>query len=483
MRPSLLDWSALAVVAILSCTPVRAASPPESVPNFVFILVDDMRWDELGCTGHPFVRTPAIDQLAHEGGLFENAFVTTPLCSPSRGSFLTGQYAHAHGIIDNTGRGEQSRRLVTWPRLLHEAGTHETAFVGKWHMGNDHEPRPGFDHWVCLKGQGRALDPELNIDGDLQIVEGYVTDLLTEQALAFLDRERDRPFCLYFAHKAMHPESIQADDGTVTRPAVRGYIPAERHRDWYLDEPLPRRENYGAPPRGKPALERQIGQLPALGPETVTRDSAIRGRLRMLAAVDESVGRIRRRLEQSGLLDQTLIIVTSDQGHFYGEHGLGTERRLAYEESIRIPLIVRYPPVIRPGARYDPLVLNLDIAPTCLELAGIEIPGHIQGQSLLPVFRGQSESFREAFLIEYYSDIVYPRIRNMGYRAVRTSRYKLIRFAELDGMDELYDLEHDPYEVANRIDDPEYRPVIEELDQLIRQLAGRSLGAGSDDQK
>lgn len=465
-------WVAVAVSTglVFAADTLDAPSPR---PNIVVVLVDDLRWDDLGCTGHPFVKTPHIDRVAREGALFRNAFAATPLCSPSRASFLTGLHAAAHGITDNTARNEQSRRLVTFPRLLHDAG-YRTAFIGKWHMGNDSNRRPGFDDWVCLVGQGSANDPEMNINGELRKHTGYTTDLLTEQSLKFLDRAADRPFCLYLSHKALHPESKQADDGSVTRPKVAGFIPAERHRDLYADAEIPRRGNFARPPRGKPALERQIDDLPSLSEKTVTDDRTIRDRLRMLAAVDESLGRILERLEQTGRLDQTLVVVASDHGYFYGEHGLSAERRLAYEESIRIPLLMRYPRQIEARSRYDQFVQSIDLAPTCLELAGVEIPERMDGISLVPLLKGETDQTRPAVFIEYYSDTVFPRIRSMGYRAIRTDKHKLIRYKDLEGMDELYDLERDPFELENRIDAPTMRPLLGKLDRELVRLRAES---------
>ncbi|MEX0718378.1 MAG: sulfatase [Planctomycetaceae bacterium] len=432
-------------------------------PNIVVVLVDDLRWDELGCAGHPFAKTPHIDRVAREGAMFRNAFSATPLCSPSRASLLTGLHSAKHGIIDNTARSEQSKELATFPRLL-DSGGYRTAFIGKWHMGNDPGRRPGFDHWVCLVGQGLANDAEMNVDGELKKHTGYTTDLLTDYSLKFIEREDDQPFCLYLSHKALHPESIQADDGSVTRPKVSGYIPAERHRDLYEDAEMPRRRNFGVPPRGKPALERQIGDLPPLSEKTVTSDKTIRDRQRMLAAVDESLGRLFESLERSGELDDTLVVVTSDHGFFYGEHGLSSERRLAYEESIRIPLLMRYLPLTKAGSRYDQFVQTIDLAPTCLDVGGVDIPERMDGISLVPLLKGETDKTRPEIFVEYWSDIVYPRIRQMGYRAIRAERYKLIRYKDLEGMDELYDLERDPFELENRIADETLRPVVERLD-------------------
>jgi arylsulfatase A-like enzyme len=219
-------------------------------PNIVFILMDDLRFDELGCTGHPFVKTPHIDRLAREGAIFHNAFATSPLCSPSRACFLTGQYAHAHGIINNVDRSPQSHALITWPRLLHDAG-YETAFVGKWHMGVDDSPRPGFDHWVSVKGQGRYVDPLLNVDSQQIQATGYVTDLFNNHAVRFLTRGAGvspataprRPFCLFLAHKCVHPDLEQRADGSVSDPSAARFLPAERHKSLYASNKPPRRPN------------------------------------------------------------------------------------------------------------------------------------------------------------------------------------------------------------------------------------------------
>ncbi|HSF19704.1 MAG TPA: sulfatase [Vicinamibacteria bacterium] len=442
----------------------RAPEPPER-PNFLVVVVDDLRWDDVGAYGHPFVSTPNIDRIAREGARFENAFATTPLCSPSRANILTGLYARRNGIIDNTNRSEKSHELVTFPRLLDEAG-YDTAFVGKWHMGNDETRRPGFDYWVSMKGQGEAIDPNLHENGKTSKVEGYVTDLLTDRALDFLARERSEPFALFFAHKALHPNVIQHDDGSTASIGEGGFIPAERHRGLYADDEIPRRPSYGIPPKGKPALERPIEGLPPLGPDTVTDDETIRDRLRMLQAVDESLGRILEALQRNGELENTVVVVTSDHGYFYGEHGLSAERRLAYEETLRIPLAVRYPNRVAAGTRITQMVLTIDLAPTILELSGVT-PPDLDGRSLVPLLEGKPTEWRHSFFVEYYSDIVFPRIVNMGYEAVRTDRYKLIRYLELENMDELYDLQTDPYEMKNLIDSEEHERVREELRALL----------------
>jgi arylsulfatase A-like enzyme len=451
------------------------AAEGERRPNIVFILMDDLRFDELGYAGHPFVKTPNIDRLANEGAVFKNAFATTPLCSPSRACFMTGLYVHANGIHDNVDRSPQSHALVTWPRLLHDAG-YETAFIGKWHMGVDASPRPGFDHWIGVPGQGKYLDPDLNVDGKLIQTNGYVTDLFNERAVAFLKRPHAAPFCLVVAHKCVHPDLEQRADGSISDPNAATFLPAERHQRMYAADKPPRRPNAFQPPRDKPALTRKIEGVPPLSPATATDDETIRNRLRLLMAAEEGVGQILAALDQSNQLERTMIVFTSDHGYFYGEHCLSVERRLAYEETIRIPLLVRYPPLIKPGTTFDPFVLSIDLAPTLLSVADARLPEKLHGKSFLPLLKGDtSYQPRTSFVVEHFSDNVFARMQNMGYQAIRSDRWKYIQYRDLKNCDELYDLQNDPYELKNVIDDPNHRPALmrlqDELASLIAQTS------------
>ena len=444
----------------------RGAGPR---PNIVVVLMDDLRWDELHCTGHPFALTPNIDRLAAEGVTFRNAFVTSPLCSPSRACFLTGQYAHAHGITDNTDHSPASHRLPTFPRAL-QADGYETAFIGKWHMGVDDTPRPGFDHWVGFPGQGTYFDPVLNVDGRHVKENGFTTDILTRYAVELLGRPRSNPLCLWLPHKAVHPELTQLADGSISDPNGGQFVPAERHKTLFANVPVARRPNAGKAPVGKPALERVIGNLPPLGPATGTDDETIRNRARMLKSVDEGVGQMRAVLERTGQLDNTVFVFTSDEGYFFGEHGLSIERRLAYEESIRIPMIIRYPKLIRAGSRIEEMALGIDLAPTLLELTGTKPAAPMNGRSLVPLLERRKTPWRTSFLIEYFSDRTMQRMVNMGYQAVRTERWKYIHYTELDGMDELYDLRRDPYEMRNLIADAAVRGTLESLRADLQRL-------------
>ena len=457
----------IALACLILPLALHAARRPQR-PNIIFILMDDLRWDEMD---YSFVRVPNIQRIAREGVRFSNAFVTTPLCSPSRASILTGQYAHKHGITDNTDRSPRSHELVTFPRLLHDAG-YETAFIGKWHMGLDDNARPGIDHWVSVKGQGSYLDPEFNVNGRREKKPGYFTDILNRFALEFLKQQHAKPYLLYVSHKAVHPDLVQNADGSLSDPTAGKFIPAERHKLLYTEDAIPHRANYGRTAEGKPALLRPISGVTPLGPKTGTDDETIRNRLRMLASVDEGLGQILETLEARGELDSTLIVFTSDEGYFYGEHGLSVERRLAYEESARIPLFVRWPKLIKAGSTRSEMVLSIDLAPTLLEIGGAPSVKGMHGRSLVPLLRGEQVPWRKSILIEHFSDGVFPRMSKMGYQCVRTEQWKYIHYVDLDGMDELYNLQADPFEMTNAIGQPDARPALEEmkaeLDRLLR---------------
>jgi N-acetylglucosamine-6-sulfatase len=463
-----LAAAALVFALVFALVPTASAQPRR--PNILLVVVDDLRFDDFGAAGHPFAKTPNIDRIAREGSMFLNSFAVTPLCSPSRANILTGLYTNRHGILDNTERGPRSHELQTFARNLDATG-YRAGFIGKWHMGNDPTPRPGFDFWVAMKGQGEAIDPELFENGKLERVRGYVTDIFTERALGFLATSTENaPFMLMLSHKALHPNTQQAADGSTKSIGEGGFIPAERHKNLYAGLIPSRRGNYAQPPAGKPALERRIGDLRALGSATVTPDETIRDRLRMLAAVDESLGKILGALEQSNRLDDTAIILVGDNGYFYGEHGLSEERRLAYEESIRVPILIRYPRAFPAGARPAAMALTIDIAPTILDLASAPALASIDGRSLVPLGRGLPRDWRRAFRIEYTSDIVFPRILKMGYDAIRTERHKYVRFRELQGMDEIYDLEADPFELRNLAATPAAASLRERLARELEAL-------------
>jgi N-acetylglucosamine-6-sulfatase len=417
-----------------SAAPLLPAPAAQQRPNIVFVLMDDLRWDALALTGHPFVKTPNIDRIGREGAQFLNNFTTTPLCSPSRASFLTGQYVHTHGVIDNTDHNELSHKLVTSAVHLQKAG-YDTGYMGKWHMGTDSSPRPGWNRWISFRGQGQYDDPLLNIDGKEEKFTGYVTDILTRNAVDFIRAERSKPFLLYVAHKAVHGP----------------FIPAARHKELFADEPIHRAASAQDTLEGKPMLQRQVKNLPPLKPGMGSSDDLIRNQLRCLTAVDEGVGQMLQALEQTGQLDNTVFIFCSDNGYIWSEHCL-SDKRPAYEESIRIPLLARYPSMIKAGTKISQLTLNIDMAPTLLDFAGLPAPKEMQGRTLTPLLKGKSPKWRESFFCEYFEEVSNPRIAT--WQAVRTEHWKYIHYPHLAGMDELYDIKEDKLEMKNRINDP-----------------------------
>jgi N-acetylglucosamine-6-sulfatase len=432
-----------------------AQTQSSSQPNFIVVIVDDLRADALGATGHPFVRNPSIDRIAEEGMRFRNAFVVTPLCSPARASFLTGRYARSHGIRTN---GSPDSGLVTFPRLLETAG-YDTAFIGKWHMGEDDGPRPGFTHWVSFPGQGVYGNPELNVNGRREIVRGYTTDILNFYAADFVRTASrgTRPFLLVLSHKAAHAP----------------FNPPWRHRDLYADEVI--RCSLGCDDKleNKLALTREVPGTVRPTPGQGPTDDDIRSQLALLSSVDDGIADLWQVLDEEGELDRTAIVLTSDNGFFYREHGLG-DKRWPYEEAIRIPFLLYYPPLVEPALFNDSLVLNVDLAPTLLDLAGVAVPADIQGRSLVPLLSGEGRGgWREAFAGEYFEEAPFPRIPS--WEAIRTERFKYVRYPELGpAYDELYDLLSDRYELRNAIGDSSLSQVLDELrselDQLLSSL-------------
>ena len=453
-------------------------------PNLLVILIDDLRFDEFGAGGHPYMKTPHIDRIAHEGARFDRAFHTTPICSPNRASILTGQYASRHGIIDNVARDAASHRLPNYHLELQRLG-YETAHIGKWHMGNDGKPRPGYDFWVAYDGHGRLYDPKLNENGTYVQHQGYVTDIMNRMAVDFVSRKHRKPWALWFAHKAVHPDAEQAADGTFR---MEGYRPAERHQDLYRGCVFPRKPNMLDPEeivKQKPAwaealeLRKNKQSRELLDAIHAGTQEEIRLRAAMMAAVDEGVGMLFEALEAARQLDNTFIVFLGDNGYFFGEHGLGPERRFAYEEGIRSPFIVRFPKKVGAGSRIGNLVICQDIAPTLIELAGGKPGTQIQGRSLLPLFAGKRTGWRKSFLAEYWAENAYPWLIGMSYRAVRTDRHKYIRWINRSRngeLDELYDLEKDPYELANVVRRPAYRAVRDKLRRELRRLAVEAMG-------
>lgn len=433
-------------------------------PNILVILTDDQRWDAMSCAGNKLVSTPNIDRLAKEGARFANVFVTTSLCSPSRASMLSGRYARQHGVLNNF--TEYPVDLPSYPRSLKVAG-YQTAYIGKWHMGEDNdEQRPGFDHWFSHRGQGNYFDNEFNDDGVRKKVPGYYTTVVTEHALNWLQQKRDKPFLLILGQKAPHGGPIQPeprfehalDNVMVPRPKNADDYAASGKPAW-LKESYPTWHGGGGPLYNLKTLE-----------------GLTRAYLATLLSVDESVGRIYDALKQMGQLDDTVIIYTSDNGFVLGEHGR-TDKRTMYEESLRIPLLVRYPPLVKAGTVVDKMVLSLDMAPSIVEFGGGKPLKGIAGLSWKPLLEGKKVKWRDAFLYEYNFEKQFPYTPNI--RGIRTDEWKLIRYPHGDGSPdrftaELYHLTEDPLEQHNLIDDPRWaaqrKKLERELDKLSKQI-------------
>lgn len=462
---------ALVVAATLLSVAAGRTAAQTDRPNFVLIVTDDQRFDMLGCTGHKAAKTPNIDRLAREGALFRKFYDATPLCSPSRASILTGLYPHKHGVINNDKLGLDviSHALMTFPRLLRMAG-YATAFVGKWHMGMDDSRRPGFDRWYSFKGQGAYIDGVVNDDGVQRQLDGHMTDHINRQALQWLSpaniEARKKPFCLIVAHKAVHAP----------------YLPAPRHEKLYSDYTF-------VPPRvadgdraSKPVLGRKLAKVKAFELEGVAPEpgeprgdrgkdpaSVVRDQLRCLAGVDEGVGQILDALKTAGQLDRTVVMYTSDNGFLLGEHGQMDDKRWAWEPSVRVPLLVRYPPLIRPGTVCDRLTVNVDLAPTILELAKVKPLVPMHGQSLVPLFKDPATaSWRTALLTEYFLEKVAPRVPT--WQAVRTDRWSFIHYADNADWDELYDLKTDPGEERNIAQEAASRPALTAMNEELKRL-------------
>jgi len=444
-RRKFLKAVGLGAVAVVLPERLFGGTTANKRPNLVFILTDDHRADFLGCAGHPWLKTPNVDRLAGEGVLFNNAFVTTSLCCPARASFLTGCYAHTHEVFRNDGK-DPKPSIATFPKLLQSAG-YETAFIGKWHMKDESSPRPGFDHWVGFSAQGNYYGNDLNVDGKIVRSEKYITDELTEYALRFIKKERKKPFMLYLSHKAIHAPQR----------------PAKRHQDLYSDIKI---ESLKDP-------DDRLDNKPKWGPKArLGADRQIRNCARSLASVDESVGRITEALENMKIIDNTAIVFAGDNGFLYGEHGLWSKRS-AYEESIGIPLVMRYPAVAAAGTKCDQMVLNIDVAPTFLELAGVAAPATMQGQSWVGVLKGQPG--RQSFLYEFFHEDLYSYMQATVV-GVRTKRWKYVTYPLADKTggkfttNELYDLQNDPKELNNLIANPDYADVIKQMNKQIETL-------------
>lgn len=431
--------------------------------NIIFILADDHRHDALGFLGHPFLQTPNMDAMAKNGVHLQNAFVTTALCSPSRASILTGVYAHRHRVVDNNNPVPPG--TIFFPQYLQQTG-YETAFVGKWHMGGEHDdPQPGFDFWVSFKGQGSYLPSAngLNVNGKRIPQKGYITDELTDYALDWLKGRKDgKPFLLYLSHKAVHSE----------------FIPANRHKDRYKSQQLPAPKTMDpANLAGSPMWVRNQRNsfhgvdFPYHG--NLNIEEYYKRYAETLLAVDESIGRVMDFLRERKLLDSTLVIYMGDNGFAFGEHGL-IDKRTAYEESMRVPMLMQCPDLFEGGAKVREVVANIDIAPTILEAAALKAPDGLDGKSFIAVSQGKRVPWRDALLYEYYWERNFPQTPTV--HALRGNRYKYIHYHGIWDVDELYDLEVDPLETRNLIHSPQHQQVAKDLNWQLSDVLQKSGG-------
>ncbi len=459
-------------------------------PNILFVMTDDQTAGEMSCYGNAILRTPNMDRIAGEGARFTNAFCTNSLCAPGRGSILTGCYSAAHGIRGNSESRDNIESLnpdtPTFPEILREEGYY-TALIGKYHIRQN--PR-GFDEWRILPGQGVYVDPDFIENGETVKTTGYVTDIITEKALDVLKRMRpENPFCLLYQHKAPH----------------RPFTPAPRHKDMYSDFDFPYPEtfddDYATRKIAQLAEDMKFdislaGDYPDL-PEKLSPEEKkkwiyqrfVKDHYRAVYGVDENLGKILDYLDERGMADTTLIIYTSDNGFFLGEHGW-YDKRFMYEPSLRIPLIMRYPALDFRGKVIDDMVLNVDVAPTILDAAGIRIPESVHGKSLIPLMHGDLPTpWRSSIYYAYYEDswrmskmrredmtdptFQYFTPHRIGpHHGVRTDRYKLIHYYTEGDYHELFDLANDPNELYNLYGYPQYSEITSKLKSELAHLQG-----------
>jgi arylsulfatase A-like enzyme len=481
-------------------------------PNIVFIITDDHAYQALSAYDDKLIKTPNIDRLAKEGMLFQEAYVTNSICSPSRAVALTGKFSHLNSVRDNLDVFDTAQ--VTFPRLLQKAG-YETAIYGKWHLKS--KPK-GFDHWEVLPDQGNYYDPEfLTAQGEIK-EDGYVTDIITNKAINYLDslRTDSKPFMLMYNHKAPHrqwwpamedlevfkdqkipvPATLFDDYRTKSKASVEAEMRIGDHMalsadnkikpkllerlnydeflDWYKSAYTERFNRLSDEEQAK--WEAVYGPINDEFEQNTPKGKALtlwkyqrymEDYLGVITSVDRNVGRLLDYLDEKNLTENTMVVYTSDQGFYLGEHGW-FDKRFMYEESFRTPLLIRYPNHINAGSVNTDLVQNIDFAPTVLDVAGADIPNDMQGLSLKPLFRSDNSDWRDALYYHYYE---YPGIHMVKrHYGVRTDRYKLIRFYYNIEAWELYDLENDPQELNNVYDNPDYAKIQEMMHKRLKEL-------------
>ncbi len=482
--------SILALCVALTCSTARAADRP----NIVFIFSDDHGYQAVSAYNDPrkLLQTPNIDRIGAEGMRFDRCLVPNSLCGPSRATVLTGKYSHANGFYNNSATARFDGSQVTFPKLMHAAG-YQTAIVGKWHLVSD---PTGFDYWHILPGQGIYYNPPMIDNGRRVKHDGYVTDIITDLSLDWLkQRDKAKPFVLMMQHKAPHRDWEPAlrhlgHDGD------RQYPPPETLFDDYAGRGKAEHEQDMMVAKTMNAKDLKLTPPPQLTPEQrkawdayygprneAFKKANLQGKdlvrwkynrymhdyLGCIKGVDESVGRMLKYLDDAGLANNTIVVYASDQGFYLGEHGW-FDKRWIFEESLRTPLLIRWPGVTKPGSVYKDMVSNLDFAETFLEAAGLPVPAAMQGRSLVPLLRGETPAdWRKSFYYHYYER---PGPHNVArHYGVVTDRYKLVHFYEPDmNYWELFDAAKDPREMKSVFNDPAYAAVRKEMETELARL-------------
>ncbi len=435
-------------------TAAQGAAAPQARPNFLILLTDDQRYDALGCMGNEIIQTPVMDELARQGTLFRNAFVTTPICCTSRASIFTGMYARTHGVHDFSTPLRPEHHAVSYPVMLHDAGYH-TGFVGKYGVGSG--PQPGaFDFFYGLPGNGRYLQ---EVDGETR----HMTAMLRDAAVEYLsERTPDEPFCLSVSFRAPHAEDYDP------RPFPPDPSLEDLYEDAYIPPPeLASDDWYDALPEFLKETEGRVRwRNRYITPERY--QESMRDMYRMITGIDRAIGRMLETMADAGVLDNTVVILLSDNGTFFGDRGLA-DKWYAYEASIRVPMIIHDPRNPR-GNEATPMALNIDVAPTVLSMAGIPAPDPVQGRDLTPLLAGERPPWREDWYFEHLFE--HPGIpRSEG---VRTERWKYFRWLDQDPMpEELYDLRADPLEKQNLADDPAHADNLASMRALLQSYRDR----------
>lgn len=418
-------------------------------PNVLFIYTDDQRWDAMGVVQaeqgdkarFPWLKTPNMDRLAEEGVRFRNAFVVNSICSPSRASFLTGQYGHHNGVTDNVCHFPVDK--VTYASLLTEAG-YATGYFGKWHMGNQSGKRPGFTTSASYIGQGVYFDCPFEIDGVARSTKGWVDTVATDFAIEFIRKNQTRPFLAVVGFKSVHENRTPRPEDGELYEGVQARVPENR---------------YVLPPFKESLSKAASEKIKSADDKHHPINDYDRQYFQTLSGADHNLGRLMDAIDELGLRENTLVVFTSDNGYFMGEHDLG-DKRYAYEESLRIPLLVRYPKWTTAATIADQMVLNIDFAPTVLDLAGIPTASSMQGKSWKPLLTQSDPKWRRQFYYEYHTDRQFPAVPRV--QALRTETAKYIVYPEHDWV-ELYDLNKDPLETRNLAKDCEAAALLDAM--------------------